>query len=219
MSDKPPKLVFLDLETTGLDPRKHEILEVGLIKRTDAKPGADLSVHFSLPIDEQLASEKALEVNRYDERRDELKVIEVAEPFAARILYGNLRDAIVIGNNVQFDLRFIEQFLIDNPFEVTGIGYDYTPTPWNYHPVDLKAFVAGRLGMGPPPWSTKDIADQAQVPLTKDAHSAWADAAWNRDVYDAVMNYEQTYLPNGSVNPPPNPLNRTVVDMSDYGRY
>lgn len=195
------KLVFLDIETTGLDPRNDEILEVAMIKRTDSAPGADINVTFSLEIDTERASPRALEINRYEERFDELAAMQVTDDVAARLLFTTLRDAIVVANNVFFGLRFIEQFLLHNAFEVTGIGHAFTATPWYYNPLDLKALIAGRLGLGAPPWSTKKLAREAGVPLPDDAHSAFADAAWNRDIYDAVMNYEPTVLPNGSVNP------------------
>lgn len=185
------KTVFLDIETTGLDPRHDEILEVAMIKRTDVAPGADIDLHFSLNINPDRANAKALEVNRYWERRDELGAMQISDGVAANLLWTTLRDAVVVGNNVQFDLRFIEQFLLVNSFTPTGIGHDFSPTPWNYHPVDLKALVAGKLGLGEPPWSTKQVARECGVPLPEDAHSAYADAAWNRDVYDSVFHYKR----------------------------
>lgn len=200
MSDT-KKLVFLDIETTGLDPIRHEILEVAMIKRTDSVPGADQEVTFSLNIDPLAAEPRALEVNRYEERKDALAEAQVPDSFASRILFGTLKDAIVIGNNPQFDLRFIEAFLRRNAFEVLGIGMPFTPTPWNYHPVDLKALVAGKLGLGEPPWSTKQIARESGVPLPEDAHAAFADAAWNRDVYDSVFHYKRTRCTCGAELP------------------
>jgi DNA polymerase III epsilon subunit-like protein len=197
------KLVFLDTETTGLDPRRHELLEVGMIIRTDNQIGSDKTVHFSLNIDPTRADTKALEVNRYWDRVDELANIQVSESFAENALMLWLQGAVIIGNNPQFDLRFIEAFLRE--------------TPWHYHPVDLKALVAGRLGLGEPPWSTSDIAEQAQVPIPENAHSALVDARWNRDLYDAVMNYRPTTLPNGSVNPQPHDVEAALQRRMETG--
>ena len=177
---------FLDIETTGLNPRRDEIIEVAMLRW----PENDHRL-FSLPISEQNADENALEINHYWERRDELLRREVTQRAAeANFLWG-LKDRVVVGNNVQFDLRFIEEWLIYHDVE------DSTPwhyhdvedsTPWHYHPIDIKAFVAGRHwngyhALGLPPWSTADIARAAEVPLPSNAHSAFADAKWNRDVF------------------------------------
>lgn len=186
------KIVFLDIETGGLNPRHDEIVEVAMIKRTDKAPGADMELQFSLNINPDRANPEALKINRYWQRRAELADMQVSDGLAAALLWAALRDAVVVGNNVQFDLRFIEQFLIVNSFQPSGIGNDFSPTPWSYHPVDIKALVAGRLGLGEPPWSTKRIARESGVPLPEDAHSAFADATWNRDVYDAMFHSPRT---------------------------
>ena len=182
MSDK---LVFLDIETTGLDPQRHEILEVGMVVRTDGQVGSDKNIHFSLGIDPWAAEEKALEVNRYYERQSELQNLLISDEWAERWLRSTLSEAVVIGNNPQFDLRFIEAFFLTH-------SRVQDSTPWYYHPIDLKALVAGRLGMGEPPWSTKAIARESGVAIPDDAHSALADATWNRDCYDSVFNYKAT---------------------------
>lgn len=164
------RTVFLDIETTGLNPLKNEIMEVAAIVREDDPGKADREIHFSLPIVERLADAKALEINGYHDRRDELNAIQINRLEAAELL-APLKGALVVGNNIQFDLRFIELLISD--------------APWYYSPLDLKALVAGRCGMDKPA-STKLIAEVAGVPLSKDAHTALVDARWNRDVYDAV---------------------------------
>ena len=167
-------IVFLDIETTGLDPATHEILEVGMVRRyysEIARENVDYEEHFSLPISEERADAKALEINKYAERRQLLSLIEIDSAKAAEGLREVLADALVVGNNVQFDLRFIERL----------IG----GTPWYYSPLDLKAWAAGMCGMSKPA-STKFIAELADVPLSTDAHTALVDARWNRDVYDKL---------------------------------
>lgn len=164
--------VFLDVETTGLDPVCDQILEVAM--------RGDSYFHFALPINEITASAKALEVNRYFERKDELKAITVSEQLALNYFQRGLGGKVVVGNNVQFDLRFIEAFL-------RRWWCGRNSTPWHYHPVDLKALVAGRYDLGPAPWSTNQIAEAVGIPLPADAHSAVADCEWNRDVYDKVV--------------------------------
>jgi DNA polymerase III alpha subunit (gram-positive type) len=171
------KIVFLDLETTGLDPRKQEILEVAMLVREGRH---DREVYFTLPIALNRADSEALKINRYFQRVRELTAAAIPRVRALALFEVYFRDAIVVGNNVQFDLRFIEQFILD----YTRGNQD--PTPWHYHPVDLKALVAGTYQLGEPPWSTKQVAEAVGVPLPRNAHTAMADAEWNRDVYDAI---------------------------------
>jgi DNA polymerase III epsilon subunit-like protein len=172
------KIVFLDLETTGLNPFDNEILEVAMIVREDGAP--DKEIDFSLKIDLRKASERALKVNQYHTRRSQLEDKQVTRAKAVALLTVYLDGAIVVGNNVQFDLRFIENYLDGSAAE--------TATPWHYHPVDLKALVAGRFGLGEPPWSTGEIASAVGVNLPSQTvlHTAMGDCRWNRDVYDAL---------------------------------
>lgn len=165
--------VFLDIETTGLNPRTDQILEVAM--------RGDSYFHFALAIDDTRGEyAKALKVNRYWERKEELAAITVTRATALNYFLRGLTNKVVVGNNVQFDLRFIEEFL-------HSMRCGARSTPWHYHPVDLKALVAGRYGLGPAPWTTKQIADAVGVPIPADAHSAVADCEWNRAVYEKVV--------------------------------
>lgn len=167
------RFAFLDTETTGLDPQRHELLEVAVVLR-GATAGRDCELHFALNIDPACADEGALRVNRYWERRDELAQRTIPEAEARASLNAWLDGAVVVGNNPQFDLRFIEHFL--------------GSTPWNYHPLDIKSLVGGaRPELGLPPWSTGQVARAAGVPIPEGYHSALVDARWNRDVFDAIM--------------------------------
>lgn len=158
-------LISLDIETTGLDPLRHEILEAALVFENAEY------IHFSLPITRSTADEKALEINRYHERKDALDEIQIAKMSAVEIFMEVLTGALVVGNNVQFDLRFVEQLI--------------QAAPWYYAPLDLKAWVAGRCGMNHPA-STATIADVSGVALPEDQHTALSDAQWNMSVYRAL---------------------------------
>jgi DNA polymerase-3 subunit epsilon len=64
----PSCIAFIDLETTGLDPVKHEILQIGIV-RVDART---LTIHSQIelkviPVRIIDAEAKALEVNGYRE--------------------------------------------------------------------------------------------------------------------------------------------------------
>ena len=168
------KQAFLDTETTGLDPYKHELVEVAIIVRDDIGGGTWRRrdpVHFALPCDLAHASDKALEINRYWERRSELHEAEISHVQARELLTETLEGATVIGNAVSFDLRFIENLL--------------RATPWHYMTLDLKSWVAGICGMSAPA-STKLVAEVSGVEIPDGYHSALVDAGWNERVYDAL---------------------------------
>lgn len=66
--DQPPKLAFIDTETTGLDPRRHEIWEVGLIMADQDGTERDEYV-WQLPVDEAEADLIGMEIGMYRQRR------------------------------------------------------------------------------------------------------------------------------------------------------
>ena len=99
-------LAFIDLETTGLDPERHEILEIGVI-RVDARTlteldATDVRVH---PTRLQDADPEALRLNGYSARRWE-NATNLAEAldWVAPLLVG----ATLAGHNVGFDRAFLE---------------------------------------------------------------------------------------------------------------
>lgn len=163
-------LGFVDIETTGLDPDKHQVLEVAIL----TEPFGD-QVHISLPINPGNASEQALETNGYYARRNELLEIQHTREEAAEIVRDALQGHVFIANNPSFDAAFLSRLLRD---------FGYGPS-WHYHLVDIKSLVAGYFGVAPP-WNTAKIAELANVPLPADAHTALADAQWNLAVYKSL---------------------------------
>lgn len=170
---------FLDLETTGLDPFQHEILEVGIVLEPEGQ-----IVHFSLPITEAAASPKALEVNRYYERRDELKAIEMNGYDGARLLHDSLKDRILVVNNTPFDTSFVAELLHQYGLE--------NPRPWYYRTVDVGPLLAGKYGI-PAPWGSGTLMEACGLTvegLGVDPallHTAVADALLAKAMYEHVL--------------------------------
>jgi DNA polymerase III epsilon subunit-like protein len=171
-----PALAFLDIETTGLNPFEHEVLEVAYVREID---GSYSETHFSLPIRPWAASEDALRINKYEERHEELRKIEITPAFAVHLLQMELQDCMLVGANPTFDATFLRALIWQ---------YRHEEPTWYYRVLDLNAWASGWLqhaGVLKTPY----IAEQFNVPLTEDRHTALADARWNRDIFHAVANH------------------------------
>lgn len=165
-------LAFLDIETTGLDPFENEILEVAYIRETE--DGGE-TTEFSLQIQERRASEEALKINKYHQRRDALNAIELPWNVAADKLSTELDGYVIVGNNPTFDLTFLRFFL----------RAWRKPITWHYRPLDIGSMACGLFRVQE--MKTPEIADVLNVPLPREQHTALADAKWNQDVYNAIM--------------------------------
>lgn len=205
------KIAFVDTETTGLDPRRHEVWEIAVILL-----GADGTETEHLwqirPAEGHMrfiADPAALRINRYHERiavpgnaeaadmLDDigdghtpvpLRMTEVAEQ-----IHLLLKDAVMVGSNPAFDAAFLHHLL--------GLGQP----PWHYRTVDVATLAAGyRLGQAASgayggdflftgdyptlPYSSRRLSQAVGVepPGPDDAHTALGDARWAKAVFDAV---------------------------------
>lgn len=195
-------LAFVDTETTGLDPVRHDVWEVALILRKPGRPDEELL--WQLPVDLARADLIALNIGRFHERRwrarEQLDAVnpvdgkwrrsggdtcvgeqDMAE-WAARFM--NLTwGAHLVGAVPDFDSRRLGDLLL---------RHGATPG-WHYHLVDVETLAAGYLaGSGQasaqPPWKSDDLATALGVDVPgDDRHTALGDARMARAIYDAVL--------------------------------
>ena len=191
------RLVAVDVETTGLDPVKHELIEVGLVFRTGQDPSdADAPTReesFSLAFDVEAADPKALEVNGYGKRNFARLVNPV---YAAGFLRSILDDAHLVGKNPQFDGAFLAAF-------IAKAGPHTKTPPWHHRMVDVGTLAWGWYngvelgGRNEDPltedfWDTPPNVEQTAkllgVPLPEgDAHTALGDARWAFKAMEKVV--------------------------------
>lgn len=162
---KPLDLVFLDVETTGLDHAVHEILEVAAIRVT-----ADLDHVLATystkvtPTRLHTASPEALAVNGYDPETwtDSIPLVD-----ALIALWPLLEGAVPAGHNVGFDLGFLEAAARE-----TGKG----PLPTDYHRLDTASLGWLLVTAGDSTsWSLGAVCDALGVKRDRE-HTALDDA-------------------------------------------
>lgn len=125
-------LAFVDLETTGLNSLKHEIIEIGCIITT---PELELVEEFELKVKaERLedADPVSLKINQYDAHawQDAISLEE-----AIKIFTEKTKDCVMVGQNVPFDAGFLE-----GAFYKTGI-----PNTMDHHTIDTVSIAWTKL--------------------------------------------------------------------------
>ena len=119
-------LVYLDTETTGLDPERHEIWE--LAYAIDDGPVYTAVVDHSL----RNADPVALGLNGYDDRAKGVEPYRTVEVACRGALEGNT----LVGANPAFDAAFLRA--------------RWGVTPWRYRLLDIEAYAMGALGFDEP---------------------------------------------------------------------
>jgi DNA polymerase-3 subunit epsilon len=104
MGLKDKRLAFIDTETTGLDPSRHEVIDFAAVIRS--ADGSTERVSFKIrPEHLERADPKALEVNGYT---PEGWAGAISQEEGARRMLDALNGCVIVGHNVGFDLDFIK---------------------------------------------------------------------------------------------------------------
>lgn len=116
MELKNRNFVILDTETTGFDDKKHQVLEVGMLVIKDMKIISELEVKIKHK--EYTISSGAMKANKINivEHEEEAVLEEVAADTILQFLTDNKSEEdegyIVVGQNVNFDIRFLESMFL-----------------------------------------------------------------------------------------------------------
>lgn len=116
---------FVDVETTGTRPGKHELLEVGVVITAAGAPASIVdSIELKIKPERLYdAQADALVINRYSEQEwaNALPSDEAMKKLAEKI-----KGAAIYGWNVGFDRAFLESALNRAGIGIEDIGLDYT---------------------------------------------------------------------------------------------
>lgn len=164
---------FVDVETTGLDPLKHEIIEIAVVPLDDNQPPWRTYIK---PERIEDASPKALEINGYAAHPelwdDAPTLIDVAPTIRTQ-----LAGCLPAGQNVPFDMGFIQAAL--QKYELWhGI---------THHKFDVMALAVEHLApCGLHRLSLNNICDFLGI-SNEGAHSALTDALRAKQVYKTLV--------------------------------
>ena len=179
------KRLFIDTETTGLDPQRHGLIQVaGLV---DINGKIEDSFNFQIQPDEnKIIDDEALKVNRTT--RDELKTFkhsaEIFHLFRQQVKkYINQYDSkdkfSFLAYNAPFDVGFIRQWFLDN-------GDKYYGSLFFRYPIDVASIAMEALIDQRPTMKNDRLATCIQyfnVTAQGDLHDALTDIVATRDVY------------------------------------
>lgn len=168
-------VVFLDTETTGLDPQRHSIWEIGLI--VDGE-----EITYRLKPDLATADAYALSLTGFYERTNtydwKWDSHQLGLGYVARQIARLTAGRHLVGAVPSFDAPFLDRFLRANG----------AAPAWHYHLVDVEALAAGKMGTAPP-WDSEELSRAVGVdPSRFERHTAMGDARWAKAIYEAVVN-------------------------------
>lgn len=176
---KGKKLAFIDLETTGLNPYKHEIIEIGcLIAKQNDNGEWVMTDEFEFKVKPEhieTAEAEALRVNRYDEA--EWMFGHTLEE-ALKTISQKCDGCIMVAQNVPFDYSFLV-----NAFAMKNI-----PDPFYWAKLDTisLAYMRFRKDATMTSFSNRELCERLGIKNEK-AHTALADIRATFEVFKKLM--------------------------------
>lgn len=176
-------IAFVDLETTGLDPERHEIIEIGaIIARQEPRAGRGPEVRVVEEFDIKVKPERieeaersALRTNKYSEA-EWLFAADLEQ--ALRAFAPKISGAILAGQNIGFDIAFLERAFarFNMPFDVHHHKIDVVSIAFTkyYHDESWQRF------------GLRTLCERLGVKNEK-AHSALSDIRATFEVYKKLL--------------------------------
>ncbi len=160
-------IIIVDLETTGLDSEKHEIIEIGAVK-INAGETFEVKIH---PMRIKDADPKALQVNGYKKENWS----EAFMPKLGLMLFNEFvgdNEPYFMSYNATFDWGFLQKAYADHK----------TKVPFHYHRLDLMTIAWDRLPDGAA-LSLKKVCEYLALSPEPSVHQALNGALCALEVY------------------------------------
>jgi DNA polymerase III epsilon subunit-like protein len=178
-------LSFVDLETTGLDPLAHEIIEIGIVRARQTHDGegrprlekiSEDNIQL-IPLHIENADPKGLEVNKYY-KRDWSRALPQRAGLTRAVAL--LKDSVFVAQNVSSDWAFL-LLACDR----VGINIDNIV---HYHKLDLASMVFGKMYDDDAlfKFSLREMTVRFDV-TNIDAHTALSDARATFEVCQKLL--------------------------------
>lgn len=159
----------IDIATSGLDPHRNQVIEIGICGMNGTTWGA------SLIFDMARATPGSLELNGWGRR--EFSPLKSVGEVLDTLEDWFLDDTLIVASPAHFDVGFLEALFLQN---------DQQP-PWGRRNViDLKSFACGRLGLLTN-LKNSEIARLLDVPELIAAPTALGDAIYQADIFRALV--------------------------------
>ncbi|MNQ32099.1 hypothetical protein D3C85_454860 [compost metagenome] len=178
--------VVLDVETGGLKPGRHSLLEVGMVAYKDGQITGEFSSYVAA--DEYIVMPKAMEVNGLNLAEVAAKGLWPMELVLAIIKFikesfDSKDDYQLLGHNLSLD-----KYMMKHLFEQAGQDMD---DHMSYRMVDTTTMIAlcKELGLLPEdtPRSLHKVAEQLNVLKRGSEHTALGDAHTTLAVYEELL--------------------------------
>lgn len=172
-------LAFIDIETTGRDIVKHEIIEIGcLIVKPDESGNFEIKEEIEMKVQPkhiETAEPEALNVNGYNPSE---WMFALTLEQAMKNLGEKTKDAVMVAHNVGFDYSFLAKAFADTEIE----------NQMFYANLDTISIAAAKLHNNPAVkrYSLRSLCDYFGV-RNERAHTALADARATFEVYKKLM--------------------------------
>lgn len=186
-------LAFVDVETTGLVPGYHEMIDIGIVM-TDLD-GSELGALFLRiqPKHPERTSEGARAVNAFDEDRwHEMQALRPAEAIAQIVSFheqiAGEHNVLMVAFNSPFDTAFLDHLFRSEERSWREL--------YHYFVLDLPS-MAWSLGLrGLTGTNLAQALDVEDEPHTAELHTGITGARLNARIYRALLDYrkgQQTY--------------------------
>lgn len=174
-------VVFFDSETTGLDEKKHELLSIAAVRRSYDRKVIARYEALIVPRRIELAEGEALKVNGYTAEawKDAIPLrsalLGLTELLVTGSAQSNGAPPIVVGHNVQFDLRFLRA-----AYEEAGLVMPRT----DYHAIDTSSLAWPLCARGLFPKVKLEVVCTHLGISNEGQHGAMRDVERAIEVYD-----------------------------------
>ena len=183
------KIFWFDVETTGLDPKRHDIIQLAYIVEIDGKIVDENSFKLQ-PFDFDTIEKGALEINKTT--IEDLKSYQKPQIMHQAILsvldkhvdkYNKMDKFLPAGYNVKFDMDMFRAFFFKNNHKYFGSYFGYhmlDPVPFLFF-LELKGLIKLESH------KLVDVCKYFDIKI--DAHDALSDIKATRELIYKLMEY------------------------------